>query len=83
MIWLFALAGLGGVFVLGLLFVAAVLAEEALERRKGRWKVRREVLAADWDALHTVLRLMVAHWQQTTALFEAQERELRRREGRS
>jgi hypothetical protein len=81
--WLYVLAGLGGLLILGLLFLAVIFAWDAWERRKGHWKVRQEVLAADWNALRAVLRLMVAHWRQTTALFDAQERELRRREGRS
>lgn len=76
-VWLYVAAGLGVIFVIVLLFVGWLFAWEAMERWQRRWSTRRDVLAADWAALRSVLRLSAEHWRQTTALFDAADREIR------
>jgi hypothetical protein len=70
------------VFALLLLLLGLIFAIEAIERWQRRWSVRRAVLAADWAAARSVLRLAAEHWRQTTAMLNATDRPVEvRRDG--
>ncbi|WP_284742814.1 hypothetical protein [Amycolatopsis sp. RTGN1] len=75
MTWLYVAAGLGVVFVLVLLFIGWMLAWDAWDRFRRRWRIYRQLAATDREMLRECVRLSAAHWRQAKALLDATDRQ--------